>query len=135
MMAARTVASALIVALSVAFSSSIGRPKSRFLSEQQAIALAQAALTPGERKVGADFDHIQTTSRGYLMVTLVPLRGEGVVNFAVDRRTGDVWSPSRECFEITNDRVRSLQAKLRRQLGISQSDYRKLKTHGPLCDR
>ena len=126
---------ALTVALSLVSSPSIGVPKERLISKTQAEALAQAALTPGERKVGAGLGGSEIDSRGYLILTLVPSRGEGFLNFAVDRRTGDVWSASSECLEITNGRLRSLQAKLRRQLGISQAAYQKLKTHGPLCER
>jgi hypothetical protein len=133
-MARKTFGLALALALIVAPSSAIGRAKVHLVSEQQARELAEAALTPGERKVGADFGNSDVDSNGFLIVTLVPLRGEGVLNFAVDRRTGDVWSPSSECLEITNSRLRNLQATLRRQLGISRSEYRKLKTHGPLCD-
>jgi hypothetical protein len=134
-MTAQTFSLALAVALSLASSPSIARHKEQLVSKAQAEALAQAALTPRERKVGADLGPSEVDSRGFLIVTLVPLRGEGELNFAVDRRTGDVWSASSECLEITNARLRSLQGKLRRQLGISQSDYRKLKTHGPLCER
>ena len=55
----------------------------------------------------------------FLYVTLVPSRGEGVLNFAVDRGTGDVWSAASSCLEITNRHLRSLQLRLRRRLGVS----------------
>ena len=135
-MTALTFRWALAAALFVTPSPSVGSPKDRLVSIEQAKSLAYAALTPGERRLGADFGDSETRPHErFLYVTLVPSRGEGFLNFAVDRRTGDVWSAASSCLEITNSRLRSLQAKLRRQLGISRSDYAKLRTHGPLCER
>jgi hypothetical protein len=133
-MTARTLSWALAAALFVTPGPSVGSPKDRLVSVEQAKLLTYAALTPSERRLGADFGGSEAQER-YLYVTLVPSRGEGVLNFAVDRRTGDVWSATSSCLEITNSRLHRLQVETRHQLGISGSDYAKLRTHGPLCER
>jgi hypothetical protein len=135
-MTVRAFSSALTAALLVTPSPSVGSPEGRLVSLEQAKSLAYAALTPSERRLGADFGGSETRPQErYLYVTLVPSRGEGFLNFAVDRRTGDVWSAASSCLEITNSHLRRLQVELRHQLGISGSDYAKLRTHGPLCER
>lgn len=126
---------ALTVALSLTYSPTAALPHSRLITVEQAKSLAYEALTPSEKRLGFDFmDDQACPGERYLAITLVPSRGEGVLNFAVDRKTGDVWSATSSCLEMTNSRLSALQAKLRRQLGISRSEYAKLKTHGPLCD-
>jgi hypothetical protein len=126
---------ALAVALSLTHSPTAALPHSRLVTVEQARSLAYEALTPREKRLGFDFmDDQARPDERYLVITLVPSRGEGVLNFAVDRKTGDVWSAASSCLEMTNSRLRGLQAKLRRQLGVSRSEYARLKTHEPLCD-
>ena len=133
-MTVRTFSWALTTALIFVLSPSVAWPKDRLVSVEQAKLLAYAALTPSERRLGADFGGSEAEER-YLYVTLVPSRGEGVLNFAVDQRTGDVWSATSSCLEITSGRLRRLQVEIRHQLGISGLEYAKLRTHGPLCER
>jgi hypothetical protein len=57
-----------------------------------------------------------------------------VGNYAVDPYTGDVWSATAACDEMSNPKLRSLQKALRDALRLSPSEYTRLKTKGPLCD-
>jgi hypothetical protein len=70
----------------------------------------------------------------------VPCRpcGKGVYvgNFqyyAVDRRTGDVWS-STICERIATRALTRLQMALRKRIGLTKAEYRELKRPGPMCE-
>ena len=58
-----------------------------------------------------------------------------VGNYAVDPNTGDVFSATRSCKEEQNRNLRALQTRIRASLHLSQSEYQRLKTKGPLCDK
>jgi hypothetical protein len=58
-----------------------------------------------------------------------------VGNYAVDPRTGDVWSATMSCMEESNRHLGALQRHLRTDLGLSVAEYRHLKTTGPLCEK
>jgi hypothetical protein len=59
--------------------------------------------------------------------------GSSVIgNYAVDSSTGDVWSAT-ECEEESTPELRKLQAKVRLRLGLSDSEYHKIKRKGPVC--
>lgn len=53
---------------------------------------------------------------------------------AVDPHTGDVFRATSECDEVKNKRLERLQAQVRAKLHLSQSQYQRLKTKGPLCE-
>ena len=62
-------------------------------------------------------------------------KGSVVVgNYAVDPDTGDVFSAVIDCYEEKNKRLQILQKKIRATLHLSESDYQRLKTKGPLCE-
>jgi len=62
-------------------------------------------------------------------------KGSVVVgNYAVDPYTGDVFSATIGCYEEKNKRLEALQAQIRAKLHLSQSEYQRLKTKGPLCE-
>jgi hypothetical protein len=62
-------------------------------------------------------------------------KGSVVVgNYAVDPYTGDVFSATIGCYEEKNKRLQALQAQVRATLHMSQSEYQRLKTRGPLCE-
>ena len=54
-------------------------------------------------------------------------------SWAVDPRTGDLYDAS-VCAEYRNAAVHSLQQQLRKRIGLSEGDYRKLKQRPPMCD-
>ncbi|HEV2387329.1 MAG TPA: hypothetical protein VGS20_08745 [Candidatus Acidoferrales bacterium] len=55
-----------------------------------------------------------------------------VGSFSVDERTGSVWDVV-VCHEYKSKSLRELQRKIRKRLGISAEEYRKLRRPGPLC--
>ena len=64
------------------------------------------------------------------------IEGAYVGNFqyyAVDRRTGDVWS-SVFCERIAGRALSRLQAALRKRIGVTNAEYERLKRPGPLCE-
>lgn len=54
-------------------------------------------------------------------------------SYAVDEFTGDVFDAVSECDEISTPALRTLQARIRSRIGLSDSAYRKIKGNGPLC--
>jgi hypothetical protein len=119
------------------FASEPARPK---LNRDQGERLALAALTAQQRKlpgVGADpFD--DPHSPRFMFFTIVwesgPKDSVVVENLAVDPYTGDVWSATSSCDEISNPELRALQRTFRHTLRLSPSEYKRLKTKGPLCE-
>ncbi len=53
--------------------------------------------------------------------------------YAVDPRTGDVWSAV-FCERIARRKLSRLQAALRRRIGLTNAHYERLKRPGPLCE-
>jgi hypothetical protein len=119
------------------FASEPARPK---LNRNQAERLALAALTAQERTlpgVGAD-SYDDPHSPRFMFFTIVwesgPKDSVVVAIFAIDPYTGDVWSATSSCDEITNPELHALQGTFRHILGLSPSEYKRLKTKGPLCE-
>lgn len=56
-------------------------------------------------------------------------------NYAVDASTGDVFDAVSECTEISTPSLRKLQAEIRSRIGLSDSEYHKIKSEGPLCQQ
>jgi len=114
---------------------------SRRLTVAQARALVLAALTPQQRrlpKLGAESDDAPRSPSTFLYFTVVwegtPTGSVVVGNYAVDPRTGDVFSSTIACHEEKNQQLRTLQARARATLHLAATDYRRLKTKGPLCE-
>lgn len=63
----------------------------------------------------------------------VPGGGSTIDNIDVNMRTADVMEAT-ICKPITSPRVRRLQRRLRRKIGLSAADYKKFKLIGPYCD-
>ena len=89
-----------------------------------------------------DGDVLKSGDMGYkqfhfFMAILGTSSGEvGVLQvryYAVDRQTGDVWN-SVICQRITSPSLRKLQAALRKSIGLTDMEYRKIKRQGPLCE-
>jgi hypothetical protein len=114
----------------------------RKITVEQARALVMASLTAEQRrlpKVEAEhFDNPDNPSPKFLIFTVVweGLHKGSVVAgmYAVDPYTGDVFFANSECDEVKNKRLERLQAQVRAKLHLSQSEYKRLKTKGPLCE-
>jgi hypothetical protein len=119
-----------------------GDPPQRAITSAQAKALVMAALTDQQRqlpKVEAEREDAPSSSSRFLFFTVTwagtPNESVIVGNYAVDPYTGDVFSSTRECYEEKNKRLEALQAQVRAKLHLSQSEYQRLRTKGPLCGR
>jgi hypothetical protein len=54
-------------------------------------------------------------------------------SYAVELSTGDVFDPMTECTEISTTGLGKLQAKVRARIGLSDAEYHKVKSKGPMC--
>lgn len=131
---------ALLASLFVTIAWAADAPKPT-ITNDQAKALVMASLTAQQRqlpKVEAESIDAKDSSSKFLFFTVTwegtPNGSVVVGNYAVDPYTGDVFSATRECYEEKNKRLKTLQARIRGKLHLSQTDYRRLKTKGPLCE-
>jgi hypothetical protein len=111
----------------------------RIVSVEEAERLVAAALPAATRRLpkfdvhgGVDenfpqFYFLSATWAGQPNGSMV------VGNYYVDKDRGDVWSATAECEEISSPALRKLQAKVRLRIGLSDSEYHKIKRKGPLC--
>jgi hypothetical protein len=116
-------------------------PLDRKLTVDEAHALVLASLTPEQKRLpslGAEPYNDPNTSQ-FLFFTVywagAPNGSAVVANLAVDPNTGDVFSATMSCKEEQNGNLRALQTRIRASLHLSQSEYQRLKTKGPLCDK
>ena len=111
----------------------------QLVSASDAKALVSAALPPSIKRLpGVGIEPGQVRGRfDYFTVTWAQPGPGSVVagNYAVDLRTGDVFSSVIECDELKTSALRQLQHKVRAQLGLSRRQYRELKSTGPLCEQ
>jgi hypothetical protein len=106
----------------------------------QAKALVMAALNTQQRRLpgveAESYDEPDSSRFLFFVVTWegTPKGSVVVGNYAVDLYTGDVFSATISCSEEENKRLKDLQAQIRAKLNLSQSEYKQLKTKGPLCE-
>ncbi len=111
------------------------------ITTAQARSLVMASLTAEQRrlpKVEAEPYDARNVSK-FLFFTVtwegMPKGGCVVVgDSAVDPYTGDVFSATIGCYEEKNKNLQALQTHIRATLHLSQSEYQRLKTKGPLCE-
>jgi len=131
---------ALFLASFCAIAASAGDLNEHKITIDQARTLVMASLTSQEQrlpKVEAEpYDAPPSSRFMFFTVTWEGTSNGSVVvgNYAVDPYTGDVFSATASCYEESNKRLAALQAQLRAKLHLSQSEYRRLKTKGPLCN-
>jgi hypothetical protein len=108
----------------------------KLLSEAQMRKLAVAgvrATAPGalRRPIGLE----RSNRSGYAWFEGWANVGQGHVGlYVIDPRTGDMWDGVSECGAITSPEIRALQRKLRKTLGLSNSEYRRIRRAGPMCE-
>jgi hypothetical protein len=106
----------------------------------QAQGLVLKALTAEQKRLpGLAAEQYQDPNSSrffFFTVTWAAGPGQSVVvgNYAVDPYTGDVWSAVVACEELRNRTLQVLQGRLRQSLGLSEAQYKRLKTKGPLCE-
>jgi hypothetical protein len=129
----------LLASLCAANASAVDQPE-RKVTADQARALVLASLNPEQKRLpslGADpYKDPNTSKFLFFTVTWAGTPNGSVVvgNYAVDARTGDVFSATVGCEEEKNKNLRVLQTRIRASLHLSQSEYQRLKTKGPLCE-
>jgi hypothetical protein len=138
-MARRAIVFFLYAILCVALASALESPERRITSAQ-AKALVMVSLNAKQKRLpslGVDLFDDPSSKFLFAAVTWAGIPGGSVVveNYAVDPYTGDVFIAAAECDEIRNERLRVLQKQIRASLHLTQSEYRRLKTKGPLCER
>jgi hypothetical protein len=109
----------------------------RKVSLDEAHELARSALDPVATKLPAfGFeDNPELLWQGFYMFQAIWDNPDGSVlidNFAVDSNTGDVWNGV-VCRECKRRSLRELQRTIRKRIGLTEKDYRKLRRHGPMC--
>jgi len=128
------------LALLVAVFAPVSQADRPTLNPEQSRSLVLAALTQQQRKLpGIEAETFNNPhSSRFTFYTVVWAAGEDqsvvVGNYAVDPYTGDVWSATSACDELSNSRLRALQKTVRQGLKLSKSEYKLLRTKGPLCD-
>jgi hypothetical protein len=116
-------------------------PAERKITVGQAKALVMAALTTEESRLpkveAENFDDPNDPSPKFLVFTVVwqglPKWSVVAGMYAVDPHTGDVFAANKECTEVRNKSLERLQTQVRAKLHLSESEYQRLKTKGPLC--
>jgi hypothetical protein len=58
----------------------------------------------------------------------------GSVHYAVDRKTGEVWSEA-PCKNLTSPSVKKLQKAIRNRIGLTVDELREVRRRGPCCDQ
>jgi hypothetical protein len=53
-------------------------------------------------------------------------------HFAVDPKTGDVWDAI-ACREYKSHSLKTAQASMRTQIGLTKKEYHKIRRRGPMC--
>ena len=111
----------------------------RSVSLEQATALVVAAL-PTKTKQLPEFGIEQFGEDQHSQFYFLTAYWQGapngsmiIGNYAVDPSTGDVWDAVMECSELNTRALRKLQKRIRREIGLSDSEYKKIKSKGLLC--
>jgi hypothetical protein len=58
---------------------------------------------------------------------------EGSIHYAVDLKTGEVWSGV-ICGNMTSPSLKKLQTAIRNRIGLTAVEYKKIRTGGPMCE-
>lgn len=129
----------LLAFLHSTIATAVEHPEHKMTAEQ-ARELVIASLTAEQRRLPSleaeQYDAPDSSQFVFFTVTWRGTPNGSVVvgNYAVDSYTGDVWSAVIGCYEVKNKKLSALQSQVRATLHLSQSEYQRLKTKGPLCE-
>ena len=128
----------LFASLCTIGASATGQAK-REITPDQGRALVLESLSPQQRRLpGLEADPYEDAKSKFLFYTVIwagtPNGSVVVGNYAVDPNTGDVFSATAACDEEKNRKLQVLQKRIRSALHLTDAEYQKLKTKGPLCD-
>ena len=111
----------------------------RTVTKDEAEALVRAALPAKLKrlpKFGMEISQDKDNPRFYSANVYWAGEPQGSVvvgNYDVDTETGDVWNAVISCDEMSNQALRKLQRSIRKAIGLSDSEYKRIKSIGPLC--
>jgi hypothetical protein len=111
----------------------------RLVSVDEAKDLVAAALPLTTRhlpKFGVDGQDDPEFPQFYFLSAMWAGAPDGsavIGHYYVDKSTGDVWSATAECEQESTPELRKLQGKIRLRIGLSGSEYHKIKRKGPFC--
>jgi hypothetical protein len=110
-------------------------PPARAVTSQEAEELVRHALDPRSLTLPKfGLDNFKDTHHPdfYFFDATWDSPGGHLGGFAVDSKTGDVWAAA-ICRRYNSRRLRSFQKEIRKQIGLNEREYRKLKRPGPMC--
>jgi hypothetical protein len=114
--------------------------ESRTVTKDEAQALVRAALPAKLKrlpKFGMEISQDQNHPRFYYAFVYWAGEPQGSVtvgNYDVDTETGDVWNAVVSCDEMDTHALRRLEKMIRRKISLSDSEYKRVKNKGPLCE-
>jgi hypothetical protein len=111
-------------------------PRRRIISVQEANDLVYAYLkTMGcsERTCALEPSDPDPGFYGFQALHDNPGGSPNLGFFAVDQRTGDVWSAV-VCEKFDSPALLTLQRTIRQRIGLTEEEYRKAKSRGPFCE-
>lgn len=130
------VACLLLSLLSVAAAAQ--KQDSQLVTDKEARKLVLAAMPASVKrlpKFGLEGGLDSRDPRFYLFTAYwegAPNGSMVIGNYAVDTSTADVWNAPAACQEMSTPALRKLQKEVRSRLGLSQSQYQKVKRRCPL---
>ena len=109
------------------------------VTTDQGRMLVLASLTPQQKRLPSiEANPYGNSNSKFLFYTVTwagTQNGSVVVgNYAVDPQTGDVFSATMECYEEKNRNLTALQKRVRAALHLTEAEYQKFKSKGPLCE-
>jgi hypothetical protein len=108
--------------------------KRRDVTLEEAHELVTAFLR-GRRSTGFSLDKYENKdSPGFQFFQVLGDDPYGSIHYAVDRKTGDVWSEA-PCKNLTSPSVKKLQQAIRNRIGLTADELRKARRRGPYCDQ
>ena len=114
--------------------------ESRTVTKGEAEALVRAALPAKLKrlpKFGMEISQDGDRPRFYFAYVYWAGEPQGsmtVGNYDVDTETGDVWDAVTSCDEMDGRALRKLQKMIRKEITLSDPEYKRVKSNGPLCE-
>ena len=106
----------------------------RDLTVKQAHALVKAFQRDhGEDGYGLDQYEVKDYP-GFQFFQAVPDPPSGRIHYPVDLRTGEVWDEG-PCEKLTSPSLKKLQSAIRKRIGLTADEYRKIGRPCPFCEK
>jgi hypothetical protein len=129
-----------ILGLAISPCSADSARESRTVTKSETEALVRAALPAKLKRLpgfGMEISQDKNFPRFYSATVYWEGEPNGSVmvgNYDIDTETGDVWDAVTSCDEMNTAALRKMQTKLREDIELSDSEYKRIKSKGPLCE-